>query len=437
MSELLNKALMNTTDQSLLIPEDLSPIIRDLLEEEFPLWRLVQREQAQGPIHEYRVRATLPSAWFQGELANSDFRSASYTSREVRLKIIRSWGGVSSFMQKMSQKFVNALQEAIQTAVLGYANTLEWSILFGDYTADSFQTDGIVAQIMDDTNATKTYANGGNVYHVNAALTLTHLDNILDRTAAYRGSAGDTRIIICSREMISRISGLQTRVTRDVQTVTYEGGFTMTTYRGVPLLPSDLVAPNATTTSPTLSGSIGAGGSLPAATYYYAISSVTLAGEQKPSAATSGITSASTNNTANLTWTADSTAKLYYIWRGTTSTVADMTLVKVIPALTYDSDGNITGATAAFADTGAYTLNASFTPLTAGEQMYVVNISGNERGVRIMGAVSPLGDPIEDYVTLTPLATINATIRFMIEGFMGFKVPYPTLNAIIRRAALS
>lgn len=93
MSELLNKALMNTTDQSLLIPEDLSPVIHDLLQEEFPLWRLVQRERAQGPIHEYRVRASLPSAWFQGELASSDFRSATYTNREVRLKIIRAWGG--------------------------------------------------------------------------------------------------------------------------------------------------------------------------------------------------------------------------------------------------------------------------------------------------------------------------------------------------------
>lgn len=91
MSE-LQKALMNTTDQSQLILEDVSPLIHGLLEEDFPLWRLVGRERAQGPVHEYRIRASLPSAWFQGELSNSDFRSATYTSREVRLKIIRSWG---------------------------------------------------------------------------------------------------------------------------------------------------------------------------------------------------------------------------------------------------------------------------------------------------------------------------------------------------------
>lgn len=88
----LNKALMNTTDQALLIPEDLNPLIHGLLEEEFPLWRAIGRERAQGPVHEYRVRASLPSAWYQGELSDSDFRSATYVSREVRLKILRSWG---------------------------------------------------------------------------------------------------------------------------------------------------------------------------------------------------------------------------------------------------------------------------------------------------------------------------------------------------------
>lgn len=437
MNEILQKALMNTGDQTQLILQDVSPVILDLLEEEFPLWNLLGRERAQGPVHEYRIRASLPGAWFQGELATSDFRSASYTSREVRLKIVRSWGGVSSFMQKMTERFVNALQEAIQTAVLGLANTLEYSILYGNYPADSFQANGITAQILGHTTATLGYSSGGNIYDVNAALTLTHLDNILDRTAGYRGSSADTRIIIASREMISRISALQTRVTRDVQTVNHEGGFIMTTYRGVPLLPSDLLVPAATSTSPTVAGVIGAGGSLAAATYYYAISSVTLGGEQKPSVATAAVTSASSNNTASLSWTADQTAKLYYIWRGTTTTVADMTLLKIVPALTYDSDGNLTGYVASTTDTGVATLTAAVHPLDSGEQLFVVNVSNNERGVKVMGAVSPLGDPMEDFFTFTPLATINASIRFMIEGFIGFKVPYPTLNAILRRAKLS
>lgn len=92
MNSELQKALMNTTDQSLLILEDVSPLIHDLLQEEFPLWNLMGTQRAQGPVHEYRVRSSYPAAWAQGELADPDFRSATYINREARLKIIRSWG---------------------------------------------------------------------------------------------------------------------------------------------------------------------------------------------------------------------------------------------------------------------------------------------------------------------------------------------------------
>lgn len=339
-------------------------------------------------------------------------------------------------MQKMSERFVNALSESIETAVLGYANAAEFGFLFGNMNADGRQMHGIISQILDDATAKTAYTSGGNVYDINAALTLTHLDNILDRTAAYRGSSNDARVIIASREMISRISALQTRVTRESPRVEYEGGFVMETYRGVPLLPSDLLVPKATSTSPSLTATPVAGGTLADATRYYAISSVTLAGEQKPSALVSGAT-ATTNNTIRLTWTADANAKLYYIWRAASNSIDAAGLLAVIPALTYDGNGNVTGAVAQWDDTGANTVNAAVLPLNVGEQLFVINTSMNERGVKIMGAVSPLGDPIDDYVTFTPLATINAAFRFMIEGFMGVKVPYPTLNGILRRAKLS
>lgn len=339
-------------------------------------------------------------------------------------------------MQRMSENFVNALTESIETAVLGFANTMEYAMLFGDYTADSYQSDGILAQMLDHATAKLAYTAGGNIYDVDAALSLTHLDNILDRTSGYRQSTSDSQLIIASREMISRISGLQTRVTREVQMVEYEGGFRMATYRGIPLLPSDLLVPNSTTTSPTLTATAAAGGSLADDEWFYCISSVTVAGEQKPSAIVSD-TTATTNNSVDLSWTADANAKLYYIYRSTTNSYDTMELLAVIPALTYDADGNVTGATAAWSDEGTNTTIASMKPLDEGEQLFIVNNSRNERGVKVMGAVSPLGDPIDDYVTFTPLATTNAALRFMIEGFMGFKVPYPTLNGVIRRAKLA
>lgn len=344
--------------------------------------------------------------------------------------------GVSSFMQKASERFVNALSESIETAVLGYANALEYGLLYGNTAADTYQMNGLTAQMLAHTTAKTAYTAGGNIYDVNAALTLTHLDNMLDRVNAYRGSMADRKMFIASREMISRISALQTRVSREVTSVEYEGGFVMSTYRGVPLMPSDLLVPASVTTSPTLSAAASAGGTLPDATRYYAISSVTLAGEQKPSALVSAAT-ATTNNSVTLTWTADPNAKLYYIWRAATNSIGAAGLLAVVPALAYDGNGNVNGATATFIDNGSYTVNAAMIPLDAGEQIYLVNNSMNERGVKLMGAVSPLGDPVDDYVTFVPLATTGPAFRFMMEGFMGVKVPYPTINGIIRRAKLS
>lgn len=327
------------------------------------------------------------------------------------------------------------LEEALFTSVEGYANTVEWAAVYGN-AADAYQFNGLEADIYGDTVAKTALTSGGNVYDVNAAFTLTHLDTLIDRMKGYRGGNSDQHIILASRNMISRISGLQTRVSRQVNTITYEGGFVMDSYRGVGLLPCDILVPEATTTSPTVTATAAAGGALADDEWFYAIASVTLNGEQKPGVVDSA-TTATTNNSVDLTWTADANAKLYKIYRGTTNTVADMRLLAVIPALTYDSAGNISGAVAAWSDEGALTPNSAIPPLDVGEMLIGANISRNERGNRILGAVSPLGDQVDTYVNYVPLATINGSYRFMLEGFMALKVPYPVTNGIVRRAKLS
>lgn len=327
------------------------------------------------------------------------------------------------------------LEEALFTSVEGYANTVEWAAVYGN-TGDAYQFNGLEAEIYADSTAKTALTSGGNVYDVNTALTLTHLDNLIDRIKGYRGGNSDQHIILASRNMISRISGLQTRVSRQTNTITYEGGFVMDSYRGVGLLPCDILAPQATTTSPTVTATASAGGSLTDAQRYYAIASVTLNGEQKPGTADDA-TTATTNNSVTLTWTADADAKLYKIYRGTTSTVADMRLLAVIPAKTYDSVGNMSGSKESWIDDGTLTPNTAVPPLNAGEMLVAANISRNERGNRILGAVSPLGDQVDSYVNYVPLATVNGSYRFMLEGFMALKVPYATTNAVIRRAALA
>lgn len=340
-------------------------------------------------------------------------------------------------MQKTTERWVNALQESVETSVEGLANTIEWLLLYGDKDADSYQFDGVMSEILGDSTAKGSILTGGNVYDLNAAFTLTHLDKMLDRAKGYRGGNSDSHLILASRDMISRISGLQTRISREVPMVEYEGGFVMSTYRGVPILPTDIVQPAGSTTSPQVSAAAAAGGSLADDEWFYTISSVTLAGEQAPNATPDSATTATTNNSVDLTWTADANAKLYYIWRGTTATVADMRLLAVIPAKTYDSVGNLSTNTAAWSDEGTLTPNSAVAPLDVGENIFVVNIDRGERGMKMLGAVSPLGDPIDEYFTYTPLATTNSAFRFMIEGFIAAKIPYPTSLVVARRAKLA
>ncbi len=154
--------------------------------------------------------------------------------------------------------------------------------MFFLYVSNAFQFIGIEATVNADAKAKLAIGNGGsNLDLGGAALSLTNLDAMIDQTRTYRGSASDKWMFVLSQPMISRVSALQTRVTRLTDRVKMEGGFEMETYRGIPLMPTTLFTPLSTSTSPTLSGSAVAGGTVTAGTYYYAISSVTLNGEQK------------------------------------------------------------------------------------------------------------------------------------------------------------
>lgn len=309
---------------------------------------------------------------------------------------------------------------------------MEFLTYYGNATADTYQFDGLEGGLLADATAKTALSAGGSFYDGgNAAATLSTLDTMIDKALSYNGSSQDKFVFLASRPMISRVSALQTRVTRVVNTVRSEMGFEMETYRTIPLLPTGILTPLSTSTSPTLTGAAAAGGALAAGTYYFAISSVTLNGEQKASAAASVVT-ASSNLTAHLTWTADSNAKLYKIWRGTTSTVADMGLIAVIPALTYDGNGNLSSTVASYDDTGV-TPNTALNPLVStDEQIALVNITAGDRGVRYVGGVSPLGEKMDSYFSYVPLSTTNGSYRFMMEGFIALRNAYPECNVIAR-----
>lgn len=429
----LNKALMTSTGAGAnLLPYDLDPIIGEYLGKVSPMWAALPKKQADGKTHEYTIRTAVPQAWFEGELATPAPATSTYKRESVQLKILRVAGGVSGYQQAVTERFVNALQAEVEGAVQGFGEMVEWAILHGN-KADAYQFDGLDALMAADATARKSIATGGNILDgAGSTIALSNLDSMIDAVNSYRIGGNDRRVFVMSNAMISKITGLQTRISRTVQTVDFEGGFRMSTYRDIPLVPSSFVSPSSTTTSPTVTATAAAGGAMADGTYHYAIASVTATGEQLMGV-TDDATTATTNNSVDLTWTADANAKLYRIYRGAAATAASMTLLAVIPAKTYDSEGVVSGNVTSWSDEGALTPVAAIHPLTTGEEsIYLVDLDAT-RGLQMFGMMSPLGERTDTFVSYIPLATRKSAFEFMIEGFMAPAAPYPVLHSVARR----
>jgi hypothetical protein len=431
----LNKALMTSATGANLLPYDLAPGIMEYLGKISPLWSAMPKKPAAGKVHEWTQRTAVPAGRFEGELATPAPLISTYTRPTVQLKILRIAGGVSGFQQAVSEKFINALQAEIEGAVEGFAETLEWSILYGNKN-DAYQFDGLLAFMTADAAAHRTIAAGGNFLDVDGVIALSDLDKMIDSVNAFRVGQRDRRVFLTSNQMISKISGLQTRVNRLVNSVDFEGGFRLATYRDIPMIPSSFVVPAAATTSPTITATKGNGGALATAATYWSIASVTATGEQIASA-TATATPETSNLMCDLAWTADATALLYKIYRGTTNTTDGMYLLTTIAAKTYDSEGVPTGYVEAYKDMGTLTLSTAVHPMAAGEEsLFLVDLDAT-RGMQMLGMVSPLGERTDTFVSYIPLATRKSAFEFMIEGFMAEMLPYPTLNAVARRAKIA
>lgn len=436
----LNKALTTATSSgAALLPEDLEPAIVEYLGRQMPLFSMLPKRTATSKTHEYTVRTAVPDAWFEGELTPANAAASSYERRSVQLKIARVWGGVSGFQQRMSEQFVNALATEIEGSVEGLAELMEYAVLWGNDT-DTKQYDGIEAFIINDSTAQKTIGNGGNVNDVNGVITLSDLDDMLDAVETGRGTTNDNKVIIASPQMISKITGLQTKIQRTVQQIEFEGGFRMATYRGIPMVPSGFVRPAGTTTSPDVTATAAAGGSLADDTYYYRIASVTRYGEQLVGGEDSA-TTATTNNSVALSWTADSNAVLYKIYRGTTAGADNLELLDVIAAKSYDSAGTVSGNVTSYTDDGTKTPVSSVKPLdpvssVVEETLFVVNLDPR-RGAHLVGNMSPLGERLDTFVSYVPLAVTRSSFDYMIESFHALVVPQPTLHAVARRVRVA
>lgn len=430
MEELRNA--LKSTDVTALIPEDLEPGLIEYLYKVSPLYNLVTKKRATGSTHEVNVRSSVPEAWAEGELTTPVVRSAGYTRKTVQLKIFAITGGVSHFAQASTADFIDLLSAELDASVQAMADLLEFEAVWGN-TADSYQTDGFDSYITSEASE--------NIVDVDGTVSLSTLDSMLDKISIYRGVNRDPKIFLASPGMVSKISGLETRVGLDLTDVEYPGGLRMRTYRGIPLLEAPYVKPQTTTTSPTVTAAAqGSGGTIADGTYRYKISSVTMNGEQVAGTADTATAAAGGTDSVALSWTADANAKLYKVWRtgaGEADDDDNYDLVTTIAAKTYDANGNVTGNVNSFTDDGSYTLNSDVHPLGAGEEtIWLLNFNPR-RGASVVYLPNEFGRPQGEggFMRYIPLAKTDSSEKYKLEIFGAMQLPQPQVCTMARRVS--
>jgi hypothetical protein len=430
----LKKALTSSGDGAALVPYDLEATLHEELLKLQPLAELISVDQAEGKTHEYNIRTSHPLGWFEGETTGANNQNGAYARKTVQLKIQRIWGSVTGFAQKVDEAFINALAEELNGSLEGMANLMEFGLLWGcandiGFTGDAYQYSGLIPRIFAYAPENVVDAGGDKV-------SLDDLDSALAAASKFRQTRNDPRLWIMGLRMNQVVAGLQTKVQLPLSTAQLnDGQITMSAYGKAAILESDYVVPASTSTSPATTGVIAAGGTLADGTYTYKISSVTMYGEQIPGTASANVVAASTNKTANLTWTHDDNAKLYMIWRQLST--GGYFLLDVIPALTYDADGKVNGNVEAYSDSGSKTVSTVIKPLASGEQNIVLLNMSPARGISFVGMVDDMGRPVGKLMSFVELARIKDSYDYFIKGYMALKVKYPNVHAIVRHCKLS
>lgn len=423
----LRKAL-NSTDGAALIPYDLESALSEELLSLQPLAQLLDIGQAEGKTHEYSIRTGHPQAWFEGESTPANQGSGQYERKNVMLKIMRQWGGVTGFTKAVTERFINALTEELMGSVEGMSNTLEFSVLYGasndvGFSGDAYQFSGILPRLY-------AYAPSNVIDAGGDKLALTDLDAAIAKIARHRQTRNDPRLFMMGLEMKQVADGLQTKVQLPLQNAALaDGRITMGAYGNTPILETDYVTPATVSTSPACTAVVAAGGALTAATYTYKISSVTAFGEQVAGTASANVVAATTNLSADLSWTADASALLYMIWRNVAA--GDYQLIDIIAAKTYDANGTVNGTVATYSDEGARAAKA-IKPLASGEEQIVVVNVNSARGLSLIGKVDDMGDPINSIMSYVELARVKDSYDYVLKAYLAAKLKYPNLVSVIR-----
>lgn len=431
----LKKALETTGDGAALVPYDLEAFLEEELLKLQPLAQLVDVIQAESKTHEYSVRTSHPQAWFEGESTPANSKNSAYTRESVQLKIQRIWGSVTGFAQTVDEKFIDALAAELEGSLEGMANIMEYGLMWGaaddrDFSGDAYQYTGIIPRLFSDAPSNVIDAEG-------AKVSLDHLDQAMAQASGFRGVRQDPKLWIMGIRMKQIVDGLQTRIQIPLTSVTLaDGKVDMAAYDRTAILESDFIVPAASTSSPSDgSGSAASGGALADADWDYRIASVTAYGEQEASAAIGATTTSGSDNSVDLTWTADPAAYLYMIFREKDGS-GTFELLDIIAAKTYDAAGTVNGTVETYTDDGSQTAKA-IKPLESDEQNILLANVNPTRGAAFVGKVDDMGRPVERLFSFVELARVKDTYDYLVKSYLALRIKHPNLFSMVRHVKTS
>ena len=430
---LIRKALDSSTGEGqALVPEKLEEIITNTIVRLTPEMALVTPRFDSQKFHEFNRITSLPSAGgAMGEGATTPTRNSTYSRQSVEMKVIRRKGAVTNFLQDSASNYIDAAAAEMENHLVAHIYDLITYNLWGNANADPYTYSGLEYYI--STNRTREGA-GGTV-----PTDLSFLDDMIDANVEANG-AMHRKAFLMSPKMQSKVSRLLTNVRLQqggqdgMAQVEIQGGWRLAAYRNIPIIPTSAVRPRATMGTVTVA-SAGSGSAIADDEYFFRVAPVTYNGEELASAEVSETTTNA--DTITLSWTAHDGALFYKIYCGLTTGAANLNLVKVIPAFTYDATGTITG----FREQVVFESNPDATdPTTStGETNTVPSHMENDVPLEATGGVAPenvilwdldeyqglgkmpytnsAGSRFGGLVTIKPLAETDDFLPFLVKSY--------------------
>jgi hypothetical protein len=193
--------------------------------EESPVLQMLPFETIEGNSYKYNQENTLGGAQFYAVNGTWTEATASFTQKTANLSILGGDADVDNFIQRVRSDIQD--QRAVQTALKAksVARSFEQTFVGGDTAADANSFDGVWK-----------LATAGQTIDANAALGLTHVDQLVDKVLG-----GKPDLLLTTRKQRRALKGLLAASAHYVERGETSFGRQVMLYDGIPVEISDFL----------------------------------------------------------------------------------------------------------------------------------------------------------------------------------------------------